>query len=303
MQFSQRAKPRPRRPAAPTNGAAKGQSEIPLLSIIEQVLQIIAGGVLLVSRDFRPLLFNDSFCHMLHLKREDILRSRCDQLFEGSQCHTPSCPLIRALDGEERFQSEHRLRRGSGETMPFRVTTTALTGPTGALIGIVQEFVELPEVKLAEQNLQVQAARLEQQQRLLGEKEITLRHLANAIESEKERLEQRIMASVRRVILPLLHSAGEIANNAVKPHLQLIRTSLGDLVSPLVDDREAGFSKLSPRELEISNMVRQGLRSKEIARLLSVAEGTVEQQRKNIRRKLGLKGSSNNLSSYLKVRR
>ena len=284
-------------------GAAPDRAPIPLLGVIEQVLQSIAAGVLLVSREFRPLLANDSFCNMLQVERADVLRYKCHKLFAGPQCHTPSCPLLRVLEGEDRFESEIVLRRGSGDIMPFRVTTTALRGPDEHLLGMVQEYIELPEMKLARQNLEVQAARLETQQRLLNENEITLRQLARGIDTEKERIERRIMDSVGRVVLPLLHNAADVANDAVKPHLQLIRTSLGDLVSPLVDERDAGFSRLSPRELEIAHMIRQGLRSKDIARLFSVAEGTVEQQRKQIRRKLGLKGSRDNLSSYLKMRR
>jgi DNA-binding NarL/FixJ family response regulator len=57
--------------------------------------------------------------------------------------------------------------------------------------------------------------------------------------------------------------------------------------------------KLSPREIEICNMIRNGSTSKEIADLLNLTLKTVETHRVNIRRKLKLAGKDINLISYL----
>ncbi len=57
--------------------------------------------------------------------------------------------------------------------------------------------------------------------------------------------------------------------------------------------------KTHPREIEICNMVKAGLRSKEISSLLNVSPQTVEKHRKNIRRKLKLTNKSTNLASFL----
>jgi DNA-binding NarL/FixJ family response regulator len=45
---------------------------------------------------------------------------------------------------------------------------------------------------------------------------------------------------------------------------------------------------LTPRELEIVSMVAKGLRNKEIARKLAIAEGTVKIHLHNIYQKLGV---------------
>jgi len=58
-------------------------------------------------------------------------------------------------------------------------------------------------------------------------------------------------------------------------------------------------SNLSPREIEVANLVRMGATSKEISSILSVSKRAVEFHRDSLRRKLGLKKSKRNLRAYL----
>jgi len=57
--------------------------------------------------------------------------------------------------------------------------------------------------------------------------------------------------------------------------------------------------QLTPVEIAISTMIRNGLTNKEIAQLRSIALATVQRHRENIRRKLGLKNRKINLTTYL----
>ena len=57
---------------------------------------------------------------------------------------------------------------------------------------------------------------------------------------------------------------------------------------------------LTQREIEICNMIKSGLTSKEIARVLNVSYRTVETHRNNIRNKLEITKKGINLITYLK---
>jgi DNA-binding CsgD family transcriptional regulator len=59
------------------------------------------------------------------------------------------------------------------------------------------------------------------------------------------------------------------------------------------------FQNLTPAEIQITNFIKEGLTSKEIADILNVAEKTVEIHRYNIRMKLGIKNKKINLRSHL----
>ena len=59
------------------------------------------------------------------------------------------------------------------------------------------------------------------------------------------------------------------------------------------------YSKLSPTEIQVANHVRQGKTTKEIAEFLNLSSKTVEDYRKNLRRKLGIQNQKINLRTHL----
>ncbi|MBU1234045.1 MAG: response regulator [Proteobacteria bacterium] len=59
------------------------------------------------------------------------------------------------------------------------------------------------------------------------------------------------------------------------------------------------YPRLSPRECEVADLVRQAMSNKEIAEQLHISLSTVEYHRNNLRDKLGIKGDNINLSTTL----
>ncbi|MFZ0134879.1 MAG: helix-turn-helix transcriptional regulator, partial [Desulfobacterales bacterium] len=56
---------------------------------------------------------------------------------------------------------------------------------------------------------------------------------------------------------------------------------------------------LTPQEMQVAGLVKDGKTSKEIAGILHIAETTVNFHRKNLRRKFSLTSQGANLRSYL----
>ena len=61
------------------------------------------------------------------------------------------------------------------------------------------------------------------------------------------------------------------------------------------------YSRLTPRELNICELIRSGKSSKQIASNLNISLGTVNKHREQIRRKLGISNKEINLGTYLKL--
>ena len=59
---------------------------------------------------------------------------------------------------------------------------------------------------------------------------------------------------------------------------------------------------LSAMELRIAMMIKNGFSTDEIARLLHISPHTVKTHRRNIRKKLNIRNSNINLTSYLKFK-
>ena len=105
------------------------------------------------------------------------------------------------------------------------------------------------------------------------------------------------MANIEKVVLPsfekvCLNKGKNVYFEQHHKALENIASSFGQKVTDL-------RVKLSPREIEVCNLVKNGLSNKEIARLLDIALHTVEKHRRMSRKKLGLTHKGINLHTYL----
>ncbi len=83
--------------------------------------------------------------------------------------------------------------------------------------------------------------------------------------------------------------------------IEVIEANLRDITSSFTHELDSWRAKLTPTELQIADLLRQGKRTKEIAGLLRVSRNAVTFHRNNIRAKLGLTRRPINLVSYLRT--
>ncbi len=83
-------------------------------------------------------------------------------------------------------------------------------------------------------------------------------------------------------------------------YAQLLQNNLQELASSFGVSLNKEENKLTAREIEVCNMIKNGLTSKEIASISNSSLRTTEKHRSNIRKKLCIVNKKTNLSSYLK---
>ncbi|MFH2092782.1 MAG: helix-turn-helix transcriptional regulator [Pseudomonadota bacterium] len=134
---------------------------------------------------------------------------------------------------------------------------------------------------------------------LLVEKNITLKHLLDQRENEKQEIRDEINKKVQNLILPLIGRIQTNGSESDKLYLSALIKNLNDIVVP-INHATKKMSSLSSRELEICNLIVQGCHSNAIADMLCLSVQTVNTHRKNIRKKLGINSSGINLFTYIK---
>ena len=77
------------------------------------------------------------------------------------------------------------------------------------------------------------------------------------------------------------------------------RLRLEDIASPFINHLSEAHLSLTPTEVGICNMIRNGMRTKDIARIRGVSPATINRHREHIRRKLKIANSDINLMTYL----
>jgi DNA-binding CsgD family transcriptional regulator len=83
--------------------------------------------------------------------------------------------------------------------------------------------------------------------------------------------------------------------------ITLIEQNLQKLSDPFVSNIAAPYLKLSPMEIQVAQLVRDGKTNKEIAALLHLSKSTILTHRHHLRAKLGLKHQKKNLRSFLQT--
>ena len=70
-------------------------------------------------------------------------------------------------------------------------------------------------------------------------------------------------------------------------------------VTPMIQKLSHAGILLTPQEIQVAALVKDGKTTAEIADIMFISEATVSFHRKNLRSKLGLKNKQANLRSYL----
>ena len=102
---------------------------------------------------------------------------------------------------------------------------------------------------------------------------------------------------------PGLSLCRQVETGRLKPQektlVEIVDTHLNDIISPFLQRMSALNILLTPQEIQVAALVKDGKSSKEIADILHVSETTVHFHRKNLREKLGLKNRRANLRAFL----
>lgn len=133
----------------------------------------------------------------------------------------------------------------------------------------------------------------------LEEKNVALQEILSQIELEKKKIKDQIIENVDTIIMPLLEKMKQKLESKDQKYADFLQQNLEELTSTFGANVARKLYKLTPREIEVSNMIRSGLSTKDIAQFFNVSLSTVENQRNTIRKKLGISKREVNLTSYL----
>ncbi len=207
----------------------------------------------------------------------------------------PICLLCSFVDITEKKISEQKLQKAY-ESLEQRVEER-----TEELVRAnIRLKREIEERKLAEQTLMKKEEELQLESLNLEEANTALKVLLKRGEQDKKELEEKVLSNIKELALPYLGKlkSGPLDDRQAA-YVHLLESSLNDIISPFLQRLSSRYLNLTPTEIQVANLVREGKSTKEISDLLTISKRAVEFHRNNIRDKLGLKKEKTNLRSYL----
>lgn len=143
---------------------------------------------------------------------------------------------------------------------------------------------------------------LRSEQQALKEKNIALSEILSHMERDREKYRHELCESVSHLFEPIMERLRSSGGRLSDKELALLDNALKSVIGKDLDQFRDNLARLSPREMEICDMIREGLDSKEIAEKLSVSLTTVHKHREMIRKKLRIQNRDINLSAYLRYK-
>ena len=187
------------------------------------------------------------------------------------------------------FSLEYPSKDGTVEYFEARV------GPiqAGKVMAYIINISDITKQKLLEMEINKLQSNLE-------ETNITLKVLLKRIEKERLLFQENLSTNILCNIEPYLNKLKIThLDKDQRRAVEILDQNIRDMASPLVYSVMTMNLRLTPSEMQISNFIRQGYSSKEIAELLNISPATIDKHRKNIRKKLGITNKKQNLRSVL----
>ncbi|MCD6150379.1 MAG: response regulator [Deltaproteobacteria bacterium] len=141
---------------------------------------------------------------------------------------------------------------------------------------------------------------LEEKNHDITDRNTTLRVLLEHQGKARRDLERTIMENLKKNLFPYL----DLLQNKLKSRkeemlVSIIKTNINEITSTFTQELSGALLNLTPREVQIAELIRQGKSSKDIALVFNLAVGTVDFYRNNLRKKLGIRNRKISLRNYL----
>jgi PAS domain S-box-containing protein len=164
----------------------------------------------------------------------------------------------------------------------------------------VMSLLDITDRKLAEEALIRREQELDIKSRSLEEANTALKVLLQHREEDKAFLEEKVLFNVKKLVMPYLDKLKNLRLDENQfAHVSIIESHLNDIISPFLRNLNTQYLSLTPREIQVASLVKEGKTTKEITELLNVSPTAVDFHRKNIRMKFGIKNKKANLRSFL----
>ena len=234
-------------------------------------------------------LTKNSKCYALTHKRN----KPCDD--ENSPC-----PIKQIKETGKPVVVEHTHFTEDGVQRVYEVHGYPVYDNDGTMRQILEYTLDITRRKRAEENIKKIQSDLEVKSKNLENHNIALNVLLGHQAEEKKGVHRTILSNINTLIFPFLEQLKESSLNEVQSTLvEIIESNLADVIEPFSTHLMNESINMSPAEVRIAALIKEGKTSKEIAKILFISDYTVKAHFRNIRAKLKIKNKKINLRQYL----
>ena len=207
--------------------------------------------------------------------------------------------MKKALKGKRLDGNEYRMLREDGSELTVLIHSRPICRK-GKIVGIRSTLTDITKIKRTEEALRERESELEIKTNSLEEVNTALRVLLKRRDGDKRELEEKVLFNVKELVVPFV---GKLKESQLDPkelsYVNILESNLNDIISPFSRNLSAKYVRLTPKEIQVANLIKQGKTTKEIGEVMTLSPRTIETHRKNMRKKLGIGKNKGNLRSHV----
>jgi len=255
---------------------------------------------MLIKAAFVPLFqveVNQAFCEATGYAREELLgRSSMDL---GNWSPEQRGEVTDLLTREGRIRNMEIQWQGRDGRLHWCILSAGIVELDGEKL-VLSTLQDITKRKRMEDDLRKSRDSLVLQAEKLEALNSALKVLLDQQEQNQRLTAARLKSNLQELITPYLEKLkdGQMAPMD-RVSLSVLESNLMDISSDFVYNLASCYPNLTPKEIQVANLVKEGKSSSEIAHVMGVSLGTVNAHRNNLRRKMKLGKGGANLRSHL----
>jgi PAS domain-containing protein len=263
------------------------------------ILDAIGDLISIQGKDFKVIYQNK--------RHRDLVGDRtgeyCYRAYQGKDHVCEGCHLAMSFE-DGKIHTVERSRNTDEGIVHSLNTASLLRDSAGEIIAGIEIVRDITKRKIAEESLQKAHDKLENR---VNERTIELKESNTALkvllkqrEKDQNEFENNILSNIKHLIYPYISKLRK--NRAMSEelvYLNVLESNLKEIVSPFSSKLSCQYMDLTPKEILVANLIKEGKQDKDIMEILNVSLETVKSHRQNIRKKLGIYGKRTNLRTKL----
>jgi len=273
------------------------KSEERYRSLYESNQDGIAGG----DMEGNILECNQAYADMLGYTKEEIMKLAYQQL-TPKKWQKMEANIVKNQIAKRGYSDEYEKEyiRKDGTIFPIIARVWLRKDEKGQPLGMWGIARDITVQKQAEEALRKREEELVIKTNSLEEVNAALRVLLKGRDEDRTELEEKTLFNVKELVVPFLE---RLKKSKLDPkqvsYIDILESNLNNIISPFSRTLSTKYLSLTPKEIQIANLIKEGKSTKEIGEVMVLSPRTIETHRKNMRRKLGLEKRKGNLRSHL----
>jgi len=266
------------------------------------ILDISVDRVFLMDKNLRIIWTNRRCATDLDMPIEDMVGEFCYKVFHGRDYRCDICPAEMCLKSGEIEYAFVNL--DDSETIETDIYWEKYAVPikteSSNIVNIIQLSRNVTKPKTLEKKLGEVEKQIQIERRKSEQVRVALNVLLEKRNVDKREFQENVWCNVRDQVFPSLERLKKTNLDGIQRIcLEILEANLHDLTTSFCRQMSYLPLCLTPGEMQVANLVKNGKSTKEIAQLLNLSVETINSHRKSIREKIGIKKKKRNLRTVL----